>query len=412
MEELNDADLSQVITMKDINRFNVLKDLINRQIKGKEAAMILNLSYVHVSRLKQKVRKYGIKGLMRKKRTALNKTPQIIIEKVIELRKRIYSDFNILHFNEKLAENHKIYLSRESLRSILIKAALHSPRKKRIVHRQRRRMPKAGMMLQMDSSLHQWLEHIPEKRWLIAAIDDATNEIPYACFFKKDTLFNNMHVLRTIVELKGRFLSLYVDKASHFTTTRHSGIHYSVNPEPEDTQIERALSELDITLIPANSPQAKGRIEVKFKLLQDRLVKEMRLAKVKNYSQANRFLLRNFLPWHNSRFMLKNIASEYHPLSKDKNMDTIFCVKKQRIVNNDNTVQILGQTIQIPPNHLHLSFARRSVEVCILSDRRLLVLYKGSVIACSKIRNDNIYRINECKIDVLLNHRSYVSAVA
>jgi len=271
-------------------------------------------------------------------------------------------------------------------------------------------MPKAGMLTQMDSSQHRWLEHIPEKWWLTAIIDDATNEVPYARFFPKDILFSNMHVLRRFIEIKGVFYSLYVDKASHFKTTRHAGLHYTVNPEQDETQIERALNELDIILILANSPQAKGRIEVLFRLFQDRLIKEMRLAGIKNYNQANKFLQEKFLPWYNSKYSHKNVESVYLPLPQDKNLDTIFCIKKERTVNSDNTIHIQGQVIQIPPSHIHMSFARRKVDVCILEDNRILILYKGSVIAKSKLSKNNKILKKEHKIEQLLNAREYQSS--
>jgi len=270
-------------------------------------------------------------------------------------------------------------------------------------------MPKAGMLAQMDSSFHRWLEHIPEKWWLTAMIDDATNEAPYPRFSPEDTLFGNMHVIGCFIELKGLFISLYVDKTNHFKTTRHGGLHYTINPEQDETQIERALNELGITLIPANSPQAKGRIEVLFRLFQDRLIKEMRLAKVKNYSQANKFLIEKFLPWYNAKYSQKNLESTYFPLPADKNLDTTFCIKKQRTVNSDNTLQIQGKIIQIPPSDIHLSFAGRKVDLCILEDNRLLVLYRSSIICKSKLsKNNKIYK-KEKKIKNLLNSREYFS---
>lgn len=124
-----------------------------------------------------------------------------------------------MHFTDKLGEIHKIPYCYESIRGILIKHNLHTPQKKRVIHQKRRRMPKAGMLVQMDSSQHFWLPLVEDKWWLIAMIDDATNKIPYAQFFPKDTLFANMHVIRYFIEIEGVFMSLYVDKASHFKTT-------------------------------------------------------------------------------------------------------------------------------------------------------------------------------------------------
>lgn len=399
-----------LVTMRDIQKYRILKDVIEKKLKATQASVILGLSYIHTLRLKEKVAQAGVKGLLRPGREAPNKIPDEKIKLIASLYKKYYWDFNIMHFKDKLAQLHNISLSYESIRKILIKENIHQPKKKKIVHRQRRRMPKAGMLTQMDSSQHRWLEHIPEKWWLTAIIDDATNEVPYARFFPKDILFSNMHVLRRFIEIKGVFYSLYVDKASHFKTTRHAGLHYTVNPEQDETQIERALNELDIILILANSPQAKGRIEVLFRLFQDRLIKEMRLAGIKNYNQANKFLQEKFLPWYNSKYSHKNVESVYLPLPQDKNLDTIFCIKKERTVNSDNTIHIQGQVIQIPPSHIHMSFARRKVDVCILEDNRILILYKGSVIAKSKLSKNNKILKKEHKIEQLLNAREYQSS--
>ena len=150
-----------------------------------------------------------------------------------------------------------------------------------------------------------------------------------------------------MIETKGIFQARYTDKASHFKTTRHGGRHYNVAQDHEETQIERALKELNINLIPANSPQAKGRIEVTFRFFQDRFIKEMRLADIQNYEQANRFLLEKFLPWYNTHYT-HQATSVYRGLPRAINLDLIFCIKKIRRVNNDNTIRVYGQILQIP----------------------------------------------------------------
>ena len=398
------------VTMKDIQRYKVLKDVLEKKLTGIEAAAILNLTPVHISRLKAKLASGGFEEILRKP-PPLSPNKRIsdaTVEKILKLRKELYYDFNVMHFMDKLHEVHKMPYCYESVRQLLIRHNLHSPKKKKKVHRQRRRMPKTGMLVQMDSSQHFWLPLIEDKWWLIAMIDDATNEVPYAAFFPKDTLFANMHVIRRFIEAKGLFISLYVDKAAHFKTTRHGGIHYNVSAEQdEETQIERALSELGINVIPANSPQAKGRIEVTFRLFQDRLIKEMRLAGIKNYSEANKFLLEKFLPYYNAKFT-HEAESGYMPIPKDKNLDLVFCVKKERIVNNDNTIQIYGQIIQIPPSNMHLSFAKRKVDVCLRDDKCIYVLYHGKVIAESKLSENNKIAKKEKKIEKILNSREYL----
>ena len=407
---MNQAKL--LVTMKDIQRHKLLKDVLEKKLKGVQAAELLNLTPQHISRLKTKLIKGGFEAILRQPppKPPNQKIVQSLIQKIVKLRKDIYYDFNILHFKDKLDEVHKIHLSYESIRQILIQAKEHYPKKKKKIHRQRRRMPKAGMLVQMDSSQHFWLPLVEDKWWLIAMVDDATNEVPYAKFFPKDTLFANMHVIRRFIQIKGVFMSLYVDKASHFKTTRHGGLHYNVAQEQEETQIERALDELGINIIFANSPQAKGRIEVTFRLFQDRLIKEMRLAGIKNYSQANRFLADKFLPWYNARYTHK-AESSYMPLPKDKNLDLVFCVKKERTVNNDNTVSIYGQAIQIPPTDVRLTFAKAKVDTCLLEDNRIYVLYKGQVIAESKLSKNNKVIKKDKQIEEFLNQREYSSLI-
>jgi hypothetical protein len=236
--------------------------------------------------------------------------------------------FNILNFKDELEEEHKIKLSYESIRKILISFGLHHPKKKKKVYRRRRRMSKAGMLIQMDSSQHQWIPSIPVKWWLIIMIDDATNEIPYARLVPSDTMFANMSVIRGFIEKRGLFTALYVDRASHFGTTRHGGLHVNVSPEQDETQIERALNELGITIIPANSPQAKGRVEIRFRLFQDRFIKKMQLLGIKDYTKANEFLLNKFLPWYNKKYT-REAPSSFIPLPHELSAPTVrtFCHK-------------------------------------------------------------------------------------
>ena len=395
-----------IVTMKDLKRHKVIQDVLDKRLSSREASMLLSLSYRHTLRLKEKVKSGGLEAILRPLREAPNKIPEERIKSIINLRKKIYYDFNIRHFMETLHDDHRIPCSYESLRQILIDHNEHNPKKRKKIHRQRRRMPKAGLLEQMDSSQHRWLRHIKEKWWLIAIIDDATNEVPYAVFVPKDTLFANMHVIRRFIEIKGVFTALYVDKASHFKTTRHGGLHYNIAKEQEDTQIERALGELGIEVIPANSPQAKGRIEVTFRLFQDRLIKEMRVAKIKNYDEANKFLIGKFLPRYTQRFT-HEAESSYTAIPKDRNLDHVFCIKKERLVGNDNIVKIYGQIIQIPPSKIKRTFAKSKVDVCLLEDKRIVVLYKDHLVAESTLSKKNKILKKERKIEKILNQREY-----
>jgi len=279
------------------------------------------------------------------------------------------------------------------------------PKKRKKVYRRRRRMPKAGMLIQMDSSEHNWLSFIEEKWWLTATIDDATNEVPFAKFYFYDGVFNNMEVLRKTIEKKGLFYALYVDKASQFKTTRYGGLHVNVAPEQGDTHIERALKELNITLILANSPQAKGRIERLFGTFQDRLIKEMRLAGIKNYEEANKFLIEEFLPYYNKKFAHREgVESDYKRLPDEVNLDLIFCKKFERKVNGDNTIQFQGEIMQLPPSKYKVSYAKCKVDICLLETGRIYVLYQNKVIHITKVFNSKSHK----EIENLLSKRGYL----
>lgn len=397
-----------IITKQDMNKITILNQLVNKQITGAQAATLLGYTQVHISRLKHKALKQGIHALLRIKRPSNRKIPSTISQQIAYLYKNTYYDFNITHFKDMLLKNHNLKLSYETIRKILIKYQLHQPVKKKPVYRQRRRMSKAGMLLQMDSSQHQWLANIKKMWWLTAIIDDANNEVPFAKFYESDGVYNNMEVIRKTIENKGLFYALYVDKASHFNTTRYGGLHVNVSVEQEDTNIERALKKLNIQLILANSPQAKGRIERLFRVFQDRLVKELRLYGITDYERANHYLERKFIPDYNRRFAhCEEIENVWMPLPANVNLDLVFCKKYERKVNFDNTIKFQGSVIQIPPSRYRLSFAKCVVEVCLLADRRVYIVYKGDIIHSDKLSLTNKAYKHEKAIEAFLGQREY-----
>jgi hypothetical protein len=400
-----------IVTMKDIKRFQIINQLINKQITGFQAAAILGITHVHVSRLKHKVLTHGFNSLLRVSKPSNRKIPEAVLQQIAQLYQNTYFDFNVMHFKDMLLKNHNIKLSYETIRKTLIKHHLHHPTPKKIIHRLRRRMSKAGMLLQMDSSQHQWLPAIKKPWWLTAIIDDATNEVPFAKFYESDGVFNNMEVIRKTIENKGLFYALYVDKASHFNTTRYGGLHVNVAAEQEDTNIERALKELNIQLILANSPQAKGRIERLFRLFQDRLINELRLYGITDYENANRYLQKRFIPDYNKRFAhCEGIEGVWTVLPANINLDLVFCKKYERKVNFDNTIKFQGWVIQIPPSSYRLSYAKSVVEVCLLADNRVYILYKGNIIYAKQVSTTNReYKQNKV-IEAFLDQREYQNA--
>ena len=364
------------ITEVTLKRYKVLSDVIEGKINLKSASYLLGLSYRHTLRLKQKFTSHGIVGLQRKKslKPPNEKINPDLRKTIISLRREIYGDFNILHFREKLRDHHNISISYESLRQILIKEGLHETRKRRKVYRRRRRMPKAGMLIQMDSSQHRWIEEVSDPWWLVAMIDDGDGYV-YGRFFPSDTTWANMNVLKEYIKRRGLFMTLYVDRASHFTTTRHGGIHYEVSVEQGETQIQRALKELNIDIVYANSPQAKGRIERLFRFFQDRLIKEMRVKGIKDYDEANRYLEKEFLPWYNSQYRL-SVESSYRELSKDKDIEKIFTIRHLRKVNRDNTARYNGRVYQLLPISGISCFSGKCVDVCEYEDGGMRILFE------------------------------------
>jgi transposase len=396
--------------MKDIKRHEIINSWLKREITGNQVRALLGISYRHALRLKRAFKEKGLEGIISKKRGGRKGISSLMKGKVAELFKGKYDKrFNIAHFNEKLDELEDIHLSYSLVRNILIEKGFHKPKKRKGdgVYRRRQRMPREGMLLQMDSSLHRWLEHIPEEWYLITIIDDATNELLFAKFFYKDTSFNNMEGIRKVIENKGLFMSLYVDKASHFKTTRYGGLHYEVSIEQEETHIEKILKDLGIVLIPANSPQAKGRIERDFGTLQDRLINEMWLARIKDYEEANAFLKDVFISYWNKRFKQKpRLEGTVYKSTLGINLDLVFTRRYVRCVSNDSTISFYNQEILLPLVRRKLNPARKEVEVRLSSEGTIWVLNEGKVIHRTEISAENSLVKREKLIEDILRNRT------
>lgn len=398
------------VTMKDIRRCEIIKDWLKRKINGKEASALLGVSYRHAGRLKKAFKEEGIKGLISKKGGGRNAYPESLRDRVAKLFEEDYGcRFNITHFHEKLEEVEDIHISYGTVRNILIEKGLHKVNKRNggKIYQRRAKMPRKGMLIQMDSSFHQWLDSVEERWYLIAMVDDADNELLWAKFFPKDTVFNNMEVIRKVVEERGLFMALYVDRASHFKTTRQGGLHYNVNIEHEETNIEKALDELGITLIPANSPQAKGRIERDFGTCQDRLINELWYSGIDNYREANKFLQEALISYWNNRFKKEPNDGNVFKSPQGLNLDLIFTKRYTRTVTNDNAISFYNQEIVVPPSKRKLRLAKKKVEVRLSPKGKIWIIYKGDVIHQLSINKNNSLVEKEKRIKNILKRRSY-----
>lgn len=372
-----------LMSQKELQRYHVVSKTIEGRMSTGEAAEMLGLSQRQVFRQKAKIKASGPQGLIHgnRGRSPATVKPEHLMQRVRQLYQTVYRGFNITHFTEKLNEVEGIQVSRETSRKELRRHNLIGKLRRAPKHRSRReRMPMVGMLLQHDTSEHDWLQGRGAALKLIASIDDANNEVPYAHFVEADGTLPNMEVMKEILGRKGIPMAFYVDGASHNKTHRGAGIHRRLTGgDYEETQIERALKELGINLIIAGSPQAKGRVERLFGTFQDRLISEMRLRNISTREEANRFLNQEFLADFNRRFTVKAAkrGSAYRKLPRAINLDAIFCIKKERTVQRDNTISYNSRVFQIIPDNGRLSYTRAKVTLQEWTDRSIHVLYQG-----------------------------------
>jgi transposase len=374
------------LTHKELKRLKVLQEKEAGRMTTREAAEALELSVRQVRRLERAYRERGAEGLAHDNRGKVSprRTPEAIRKRVVELANKEYKDYNDQHFTEELADRHGIRLSRSTVRRIRRAAGQGSPRKRRAPkHRQRReRRPMEGMLLQTDGSDHDWLEGRGPRLTLVAYIDDATGEVPGAVFRDEEDAAGYLLGLRAISQTHGLPLAVYADRHSIFQSPKEATVEEQLAGKQPRSQFGRALDELEIRIIPAYSPQAKGRVERLFETLQDRLVKELRRANACTRQQANQVLV-DFLPRFNQRFKKQaaQSGSAYRQWPTDLRPDEVFCFKFTRVVANDNTISFSGHKLQIPPGPNRRSFARAHVQVRQHLDAHLSVHYQAQTIA-------------------------------
>ena len=376
------------LTQKEQARLQVLNQVLLEQMVAKEAAQVLGLSERHLWRLLAAYRQEGAAALAHgsRGRQPANATLEETRHQVITLARTRYAGFNHTHLTELLAEREEVYLARSTVRSILLAAGIESPRRRRPPrHRCRReRYPQEGMLLQVDGSRHDWLQGRGPYLTLVGAIDDATGTVPYALFREQEDAQGYFLLLREIIRSKGIPLALYSDRHSIFSVNpkQRESLEEQLAGKRQPTQVGRALKELGIQSILAQSPQAKGRIERLWGTFQGRLVAELRLAGATTLEEAN-MVLWEFLPRFNARFGVPSAQAglAYRALPRGMDLEGVLCFKYQRTVARDNTVGFDGQTLQLLPGLDRLSYARARVEVQERLDGSLVVTYQGKAIA-------------------------------
>lgn len=341
---------------------DIIEKLNSKKITLETATKVLNVSERTIFRYIKGFYDFGVSYFHHgnKNRVPVNKTSAETILKSKEIMKTKYFDFNVTHALEKLKSEENININRESFRKICHEVGLVKKAKRRssVVRRLRNRTPQAGVMLQMDGSSHRWFNN--KESCLIGTIDDANNENYYSEFFTGETTVGCMKVLSKIIKKKGLFSILYTDRAGIFAGPKRANF----------SQVKRALSELGIQIIFANSAQAKGRIERHWQTLQDRLVPEMRIRKIRSYEAANHYLQSEFLPAeYNKKFKVvpSNLEPGWKSLPKEIDLNEIFCLKYLRTVKSDHTYSFNGQ-IYLIKSDLKYSIQNQKLEIRVYLD--------------------------------------------
>ena len=331
-----------IMSQKEVKKYDIIKKVINKELNGNEAAKLLNLTTRHIRRLKKKVKENGAKGLAHGNRGKAGNRGMPVKErdKIIKLLNNHYYDFGPLLASEKLEERHKIKRNKETIRNIMIAEGLWKPKnKKKEIHRSwRQRKASYGELLQYDGSYEYWFEGRGEKCCLLASIDDATGKV-WAEFNEHEGVEPTFNFWREYITENGKPYAIYVDKFSTYS------MNHKLAKENTDTltQFQRAMEKgLNVEIIHAQSPQAKGRVENLFKTLQDRLIKELRLNNISTIASANEFLKNVYLEKFNQKFNVEARAKVnlHKKLTKQETskLDSIFSRQYKRVVRNDFTI--------------------------------------------------------------------------
>lgn len=340
-----------IMSETEILRYDTIKKLLDKKLKNSQAAKLLDLSVRQIKRIKNRVREKGAEGLIHKNRgrDSNRKIDSKIIAKAEKYLKEKYSDFKPTFAAEKLEENHKIKLSKEKIRQMMAGINLWQikPRKSTSqYHSWRPRKECFGEMEQFDGSYHKWFEDRAEESCLLLSIDDATGKVTHAKFDENEGTKAVFKFWLEYFDRNGLPLSIYLDKFSTYKINHPS----AVDNRDLMTQFQRAMKQVNVRLISAHSPEAKGRVERVFKTLQDRLVKELRLAGISTNKKANEFL-KEYLPKFNEQFSVaprsQNDLHKAPSQELKERLPQIFSIQSLRKVNNDYTIIFKNRFFQL-----------------------------------------------------------------
>jgi len=340
-----------IMSAKELNRVSVIQNLADGKITQIDAANITGLSTRQIRRLLTDVRTQGIIALVHRSRGKPSHAAKELTlkDKILTLCKTTYSGFGPTLASEMIEERDNLYIHPETLRLWFIEAGIEYNKRKSKQHRSwRLRKEHAGQMLQMDGSHHKWFRGIDREYVLMGYVDDARGRV-FGHFYEYEGIMPAMDSFKRYIKHYGIPQSVYLDKHSTYKSTKKLSLDDELNNQKSLTQFARALSELGVDIIYANSPQAKGRVERSFKTHQDRLIKQMSLEGIKTIKDANRFLHSYYIPKHNRKFSVKakNKADLHTPIPKSIDLDRVFSVKSKATLRNDFTIQHNNKFYQI-----------------------------------------------------------------
>ena len=371
------------MSAKEVWRLEVMQGLSKKQMSQQEAGRILDLSTRQIKRLLRAYRAKGAAGLVSKHRgrRGNNRLSEDVKKRALDLLKTKYNGFGPTLAHEKLVEREKLKLSDESVRKLMIEEELWKPRKakKGEAHQLRERRACFGELIQIDGSPHDWFEGRAPACVLLVFIDDATGKLVQLLFVEQESFFSYCQAAEGYFKHYGKPVALYSDQHGIFRVNVPS-----TGTGEALTQFGRAMQELDIQIICANSPQAKGRVERVIQTMQDRLPKELRLRDISSMTEGNAYLPQ-FVVDFNQRFAVepRSTVNAHRPLTAKEDLARILTWQETRTLSKNLTLQFHKTVYQIQTNRPTYALRNAQVTVCVNAQEQITILYRGKVLPYS-----------------------------
>lgn len=366
------------MSKKELTRLEVMERLKGKRLSQAEASGMLRISVRQVKRLYRAYRKAGAKGLVSQKRgkASNHRLDEGVRQQALDLISTHYADFGPTLAHEKLVEVHGVKISRERVRQLMIAEGLWKPKRARrlVVHQMRERRACVGELVQIDGSDHAWFEERGPRSTLLVYIDDASGQLMELWFVQHESFFGYAEATRHYLERYERPVAFYSDKHGIFRVNQGQGLGEGAGI----TQFGRAMQDLEIQILCANTPQAKGRVERANQTLQDRLVKELRLAGISDRAAANAFL-ETFRQDFNRRFAVtpRSNHDAHRPLLAGQNLERILSHQETRTLTKNLTVQYGQRIFQIQTKRPAYALRNAPVTVCMTASGEVTILYQN-----------------------------------